>query len=135
MPADAVNSIYDIIGADGIARITAAFYHLVRSDDILRPIYPEADLAGSEARLRGFSPCNFRFGGPPRYVEQRGDPRLRQRHAPFPIDQHARDRWVALMEQALEQAAIPPPVTDIMRQFFQEVASFLINRPMPRELS
>jgi len=129
MPADAVASIYASIGADGIARLTAAFYQLVHSDDVLRPMYPEADLADAETHLRDF--LLFRFGGPPHYVEQRGHPRLRLRHAPFPIDQRARDRWVALMEQALDQAAIPPPVAATMRQFFQEVATFLINRPPP----
>ena len=127
MPADAVAGIYDVIGADGIARMTAAFYQRVSTDDILRPLYPEADLSGAEARLRDF--LIFRFGGPPRYIEQRGHPRLRLRHAPFPVDQRARDRWVMLMEQALEQAAFPPPVTAALRQFFQEVATFLINRP------
>jgi hemoglobin len=127
MPADAVGRIYDSIGADGIARITGAFYHLVRSDDLLRPMYPGAELADAETHLRDF--LLFRFGGPPHYVEQRGHPRLRLRHAPFPIDQRARDRWVALMEQALEQSAIPPPIAATLRQFFQEVATFLINRP------
>jgi hemoglobin len=133
MPADTVANIYDIIGSDGITRLTAAFYRLVSSDDILRPLYPEADLSESEARLRDF--LIFRFGGPPRYIEQRGHPRLRMRHAPFHIDQRARDRWVALMEQALEQAAFPPPVTATLRQFFQEVATFLINRPALPEIS
>jgi hemoglobin len=129
MPADAVAGIYDAIGADGIARLTAAFYQRVSTDDILRPLYPEADLADAEARLRAF--LIFRFGGPPHYIAQRGHPRLRLRHAPFAIDQRARDRWVALMEQALEQAAFPPPVTATLRQFFQEVATFLINHPPP----
>jgi hemoglobin len=133
MPADTVANIYDIIGAEGIARLTAAFYHLVSTDDILRPLYPEADLSGAEARLRDF--LIFRFGGPPHYIEQRGHPRLRLRHAPFPIDQRARDRWVALMEQALAQATFPPHVTATLRQFFQEVATFLINRPAHPEVS
>ena len=125
MPADAVAGIYDAIGADGIAHLTAAFYQRVSTDDVLRPLYPEADLTGAEARLRDF--LIFRFGGPPHYIAQRGHPRLRLRHAPFPIDQRARDRWVALMEQALEQAAFPPAVTVTLRQFVQEVATFLIN--------
>jgi hemoglobin len=127
MPADTVANIYDIIGTEGITRLTAAFYHLVSADDILRPLYPEADLREAETRLRNF--LIFRFGGPQHYIEQRGHPRLRMRHAPFPIDQRARDRWVALMEQALAQAAFSPPVTAALRQFFQEVATFLINRP------
>ena len=131
MPADPVTRIYDAIGADGIARVTAAFYHRVRTDDILRPLYPEEDLTEAESRLRDF--LIFRFGGPPHYIAQRGHPRLRLRHAPFPIDQRARDRWVALMDQALDQAGLPPAVIAAMRQFFHEVATFLINRPEPQE--
>lgn len=124
---DAVGGIYQSLGAEGIARVTAAFYRRVQSDDVLRPLYPEEDLSGAETRLRDF--LIFRFGGPRHYIEQRGHPRLRMRHAPFPVDQRARDRWVALMEAALEEAALPPEATTAMRQFFQEVATFLINRP------
>lgn len=131
MSEDTVANIYNVIGADGIARITAAFYQFVGSDDILRPLYPEADLSGAESRLRDF--LMFRFGGPRHYIEQRGHPRLRLRHAPFAIDQRARDRWVALMHQALDQAELPASVHATLLQFFQEVATFLINRPAPSE--
>ena len=47
-------------------------------------MYPADDLAGAEQRLRDF--LIGRFGGPPRYIEQRGHPRLRMRHMPFAID-------------------------------------------------
>jgi hemoglobin len=70
----------------------------------------------------------FRFGGPSHYIEQRGHPRLRMRHAPFPIDQSARDRWVSLMERAIHQAAFPTSVAEALRSFFQDVATFLMNR-------
>lgn len=123
----APENIYGIIGENGIARLIAAFYRQVPADDILRPMYPEEDLAGAEMRLREF--LVFRFGGPQRYIAQRGHPRLRMRHAPFPIDQHARDRWVALMDNAVQQQAFPAEVTTALRIFFHDVATFLINHP------
>ncbi|MGE3540026.1 MAG: globin [Candidatus Tectimicrobiota bacterium] len=126
MPEDTVGALYALIGAEGLARLTAAFYRRVSTDDLLRPMYPEEDLTGAETRLHDF--LQFRFGGPPHYITQRGHPRLRQRHFPFPIDQRARDRWVALMEQALDEAALPAVATAALRDFFQEVATFLINR-------
>jgi hemoglobin len=129
MLADEVARIYDIIGPDGIARITTAFYQRVSTDEVLRPLYPEADLHEAEIRLRDF--LLFRLGGPQHYIAQRGHPRLRLRHAPFAIDQRARDRWVALMEQALVEAALPAPVATTLQAFFQDVATFLINRPTP----
>lgn len=126
MLADEVARIYAIIGDDGIARLTAAFYQRVSMDDVLRPMYPEADLHGAEARLRAF--LTFRFGGPQHYIAERGHPRLRIRHAPFPVDQRARDRWVALMDQAIDVAVLPEPVATALRAFFADVATFLINR-------
>ena len=53
------------------------------------------------------------------------------RHALFPIDQSARDRWVALMDYALDQVAFSTSVTTALRTFFREVATFLINRDLP----
>ena len=64
----------------------------------------------------------------PRYIEQRGHPRLRMRHLPFPIDQRARDRWVSHMDAALAEAAIPGEVIDVLRPFFAQTATFMMNR-------
>jgi hemoglobin len=118
--------IYAAIGEDGFRRLIAAFYRQVPGDDILGPMYPAADLAGAEQRLRDF--LVFRFGGPQRYIEERGHPRLRMRHVPFAINQAARNRWIELMHNALTDAALPPEVDSMLRQFFDGVATFMINR-------
>ena len=121
--------VYERIGEDGFARLVRAFYAQVPADDILGPMYPAADLAGAEIRLRDF--LVGRFGGPPRYVEQRGHPRLRMRHMPFAIDQRARDRWIALMSAALDEQGFDPEVKELMREFLAQVATFMINRDSP----
>lgn len=123
MIADA--DIYARIGEDGFARLVAAFYAQVPQDDILGPMYPKDDHAGAEQRLRDF--LVGRFGGPPRYEESRGHPRLRMRHHPYKLDQQARDRWVQLMDRALDQAALPPDAEEFLRRFFHETATFLMN--------
>jgi hemoglobin len=118
--------VYATIGEDGFDRLIRAFYAQVPGDPILGPMYPADDLAGAEQRLRDF--VVGRFGGPPRYMEQRGHPRLRMRHAPFAIDTAARDRWMLLMNRALDQAQLPDDVTSLLREFFDGVATFMINR-------
>lgn len=120
------DEVYARIGEDGFTRLVAAFYRQIPGDSILGPMYPEDDLAGAEQRLRDF--LIFRFGGPPRYIEQRGHPRLRMRHMPFAIGQAGRDRWVALMDRALAEAALPPEAEAALRPFFEHVATFMINR-------
>jgi hemoglobin len=121
--------VYSTIGTDGFTRLVAAFYRQVPQDDILGPMYPAQDLAGAEQRLRDF--LIGRFGGPQTYVEQRGHPRLRARHAPFHINQAARDRWMQLMNGAFEEAALPEEAEQVLRKFFDETSMFLINRREP----
>jgi hemoglobin len=118
--------VYARIGEDGFTRLIRAFYAQVPDDDILSAMYAKDDLAGAEERLRDF--VIGRFGGPPRYIERRGHPRLRLRHMPFAIDQTARDRWVTLMDRALERAALPADVTETLRGFFHDTATFMVNR-------
>src|SRR6185436_14017679 len=117
--------IYGQIGEDGFARLVAAFYRQVPGDDILGPMYPGDDLPGAEERLREF--LVGRFGGPQRYIESRGHPRLRMRHMPFKLDQQARDRWVQLMDRALDEAGLPAESEQLLRAFFHHMATFLMN--------
>ena len=119
--------LYEMIGHEPFARLVAAFYRRVPHDDILGPLYPRDDLAPAEQRLRDF--LIMRFGGPDVYLRRRGHPRLRMRHARFAIDHAARDRWISLMEAAMQEVELPPEATAILRPFFSDAATFLINRP------
>ena len=120
------SQVYEAIGEDGFHRLVAEFYRQVPNDEVLGPMYPAEDLASAESRLRGF--LIFRLGGPQTYIEERGHPRLRMRHVSFHIDQRARDRWLQLMESAIEAAELPVHAATVLRQFFPAVATFLINR-------
>ncbi len=117
--------VYQRIGEDGFRRLVRAFYLQVPNDDILGPMYPKHDLEGAEARLLGF--LIFRFGGPQQYLVDRGHPRLRLRHAPFSIDESARDRWLQLMSTAFDEAKLPPDVQRLLQNFFQSVATAMMN--------
>ena len=120
-------NVYAAVGEDGFERLVAAFYRQVPGDDLLGPMYPADDLAGAEQRLRDF--LVGRFGGPPRYVEQRGHPRLRMRHAPFAVSPAARDRWMTLMTRALDEVRLPAGADALLRDFLGQVATMMINQP------
>jgi hemoglobin len=115
--------IFKQIGPDGIKEMCATFYRKIPSDDILGPMYPKHDLLGAEERLRDF--LLFRIGADTTYLEKRGHPKLRMRHAPFQIDSRARDRWVKLMDEAMDEAGIPNDTATSLHTFFYEVADFL----------
>jgi hemoglobin len=118
-------AIYSIIGEEGFTRLVAAFYRQVPHDDILGAMYPRNELQDAEQRLRDF--LIYRFGGPEKYIAERGHPRLRARHLPFRIDQAARDRWMHLMGKALVDAALPTDVEQLLRAFFEHMSTFMIN--------
>ncbi len=122
----AEEDLYQVIGEDGFRRFVGAFYRQVAEDDILGPMYPKQDLAGAEERLRDF--LLFRFGGPMDYLEKRGHPRLRMRHAPFAVDEKARNRWVEMMDRALAEAGLPEAAVTTLKEFFHSTATFLQNR-------
>ena len=117
--------LYGLIGEEGFNRLVGAFYRQIPADDILGPLYPKNDLAGAEERLRWF--LIMRFGGPDHYAQQRGHPRLRMRHAHFKVNRAARDRWLKLMDAALAEVQLPPVAEKMLRHFFADVGTFLIN--------
>jgi hemoglobin len=119
--------IYSLIGEEGFTRLIAAFYRQVPGDEILAAMYQAHDLPGAEQRLRDF--LIGRFGGPQRYIEQRGHPRLRMRHMPFAVNAVARERWLQLMTNALNEVKLPAEVDAFLRQFFDGVSAMLVNRP------
>jgi hemoglobin len=121
----AEEDLYQTIGEEGFHRLVQAFYRQVAEDDILGPMYPKQDLVGAEERLRDF--LRFRFGGPMDYLEKRGHPRLRMRHAPFRVDEKARDRWVEMMDRALVEAELPAAAVNTLKEFFHSTATFLRN--------
>ena len=120
------NNLVTVLGVGGIERLVAAFYRQIPGDDLLGPMYPAEDLAGAEERLRLF--LVFRFGGPQDYLQRRGHPALRMRHAPFAVTQAARDRWMQLMENAIVECEFSEEVQGVLRGCLGNVATFLINR-------
>lgn len=83
--------------------LIARFYAGVAEDPVLRPMYPEEHLGPAAERLQLF--LEQYWGGPTTYSQERGHPRLRMRHAPFPVDAAAHDAWLAHMRAALDEAA------------------------------
>ena len=119
-------TIYELAGGDTPFReLVEHFYARVERDPLLRPLFP-ADLEpGKQAQFLFITQY---FGGPPRYNQLRGHPRLRMRHAPFAIDQAARDAWAGHMLAAIDEVGFAEPVRGALRDYFERAATFMINQ-------
>lgn len=131
-------SFYDEIGGrDTIRTIVEVFYAGVATDEVLRPLYPEADLEPATERLTMF--LEQYWGGPTTYSEQRGHPRLRMRHAPFAVTLQARDRWLRHFRAGLDAAELTPEQDERFWAYAQHAATFMVNThdipPSPVERS
>src|SRR4051812_48000474 len=100
--------------------LVGRFYAGVAADPVLRPLYPDAELADAERRLTLF--LAQYWGGPATYDQERGQPRLRMRHAPFAIGPSERDAWLRVMRDAIAWMGPPPEVADRLHAYFDMAA-------------
>ena len=119
-------SVYEACGGTPFfERLVEAFYSRVADDDVLRPMYPEADLGPAADRLCGF--LVQYWGGPGDYSAQRGHPRLRMRHAPYAIDAEARQRWLAAMTAAVSECDPGDELSRTLLGYFVMAADAMVN--------
>jgi hemoglobin len=123
--------VYEAAGGEATFRLLVArFYARVGGDPLLRPLYPEADLASATERLTLF--LIQYWGGPHTYNEQRGHPRLRMRHQPFAVGQAERDAWLEHMKVAVESLELTPAVRKALIDYFETASTAMINQPAQR---
>ncbi|MEI7745966.1 MAG: globin [Actinomycetota bacterium] len=117
--------VYEAVGgSDYFRELVEAFYVGIVADPVLRAMYPE-DLSDSKTHLANF--LIQYFGGPPTYLETRGHPRMRMRHAPFQIDKAAIESWLASMRAALVSSKAPYEAIEEMDAYFSFAAKALQN--------
>ena len=112
-------------GHEFFVQLVDGFYEGIEQDPVLRPMYPD-DLTDSKHHLVMF--LEQYWGGPRTYQAERGHPRLRMRHAPFPIDDDARDRWIEHMRESLSRINVPEQLRDELWTYLVSAAHSLVNK-------
>ena len=126
-----IGNVFEAAGGEAAFRLLVErFYAGVADDPLLRPLYPDEDLADAAEHLTLF--LIQYWGGPSTYNENRGHPRLRMRHQPFAIGQAERDAWLGHMRAAVESVDLVPAVRKAMIDYFEAASTAMINLPAPR---
>lgn len=119
--------IFRVMGEEKINGMIRDFYRELEKSSI-REMFP-ADMAQSAERSGAF--FVGLLGGPPRYHERYGQPMLRARHMPFPIDREARDVWLECFERVLthapEQYNFPAEHLGAFEGFLDGFSLWMIN--------
>lgn len=123
-------TFYDEIGGHPtIRKIVETFYEGVAEDPVLRPMYPEEDLGPATERFMLF--LEQYWGGPTTYSDRRGHPRLRMRHAPFPVTPTAAQHWLTHFRAGLDAANLSPEQDARFWEYVTHAAQFMVNTPDP----
>lgn len=122
------DTMFTIIGGHAaFTQLVDVFYREVAADEYLIAMYPEGqELDGAKHRLQTF--LEQYFGGPTTYAQERGHPRLRMRHNPYPVTPKAREHWLRHMRTALDSLELPPLHDTMVWDYFERAATAMVNR-------
>ncbi len=125
---EAEPTFYDEVGGmETFERLVGRFYEGVATDEVLRPMYPEADLADGSAQRRLTLFMAQYWGGPTTYSQERGHPRLRMRHAPFTVDEIAQEHWLRHFRAAMDEAGLTEEQDAKLWGYVTYAAQFMRN--------
>ena len=125
---------FDALGGEpAVQALVERFYDLMD----LEPGYAQlravhgSDLEQARQRLFWYL-CGW-LGGPSYYTDRFGHPRLRARHLPQnfggkTIGLVERDQWLACMDQAMAETAVPEPLRAQLGVAFFKTADWMRNR-------
>jgi hemoglobin len=120
--------IYGLMGEANIYKMMSDFYAELGKSEV-RNLFPPDLEAASQKSAAFFIGL---LGGPPVYVEKYGSPRMRTRHLPFEIDEHARQVWLACFGRILEGADVkygfPPQHLPGFKDFLVSFSSWMVNK-------
>jgi hemoglobin len=117
--------VFDVVGGQPFFdALVERFYSYVETDPILRRLYPD-DLEPGKRSLALF--LGQYWGGPQTYSAEKGHPRLRMRHAAFPIGHGERDAWLRAMLAAVDASDASPEAIGAFHEYFEMASTAMIN--------
>ena len=114
-------------GQPAVDRIVDSFYrHMTTLPEAatLLALHPP-DLSATRVLLKKY--LAEWLGGPKRYSQERGHPRLRMRHQPFRIGIAERDAWMLCMRAAMEEVIGSARLREMLLQQLFKVADWMRN--------
>ena len=124
----------ELVTEEGIRKLVDAHYEKIRHSDI-RFLFPVDDEDFEEAKTHASDFFIQICGGPDYFNQHRGAPRMVGRHAPFRITVEARNRWLELYIDLLENLKTPegePIPEEVIQSFWNYLDIFsiwMINTP------
>jgi hemoglobin len=118
-------TIYEKLGDENLTKLVNEFYLRVYSNAILSPLFTN-DI--DEVKDKQFCFLTQFLGGPQRYNQKYGAPKMRMRHMSHEIDEEARDEWLKCMHAAIETLQLEKSLETALYGCFPKLANHMVNR-------
>jgi hemoglobin len=115
---------YEKIGEANIRKLVNHFYEYVYDDPIIKDLFTN-DI--EEVREKQFLFISQFLGGPTKYSEVHGHPRMRMRHLPHKITAEAKDAWLACMKRAISHLDLEEADKETLYSLFPKLANHMVN--------
>ncbi len=119
-----IKTLYEMLGDEKIHLLVDAFYTNVYSHPTLIPLFNN-DI--KEVKDKQFCFLSQFLGGPQRYNEKYGPPRMRMRHIPHKIDNEAKDAWLQCMKEAIDSLYLDSRLSEALYNCFPKLANHMVN--------
>jgi hemoglobin len=120
-----MENLYSKIGPERLRAIVDEFYDLVFRDDEIKDLFQTNK---SLIRDKQYQFLTQFLGGPQLYSQTYGHPRMRMRHLPHAIDEHAKDAWLRCMKTAIQLHIEDDELATALYAFFPKLAQHMVNR-------
>jgi hemoglobin len=119
-----MESLIDKIGADGLKEIVELFYGKVFDNPVIGHLFQNDK---QEIMVKQYAFLTQFLGGPQLYTERFGQPKMRARHMPHKITSEAKDVWLRLMKEAINESSIQEEIKEPLYNCFPKVAEHMVN--------
>jgi hemoglobin len=117
-------TLYDRLGEENLKLLVGYFYDLVFEDEQIKHLFKNDK---SEIMEKQFMFLSQFLGGPSRYSDKFGHPRMRARHLPHRITQEDAVAWLKCMLAAIEKLPITEELKTELFDRFPQTAMFMVN--------
>ena len=120
-----VKTLYELIGDNRLQELINSFYAKIFENPLLSPLFNKTNAETIKDKQYRFL-TQF-LGGPPRYIEKYGPPKMRQRHLPHAITVEAKDEWLKLMNESIQELDLEDNLKTALYNCFPQVAQHMVN--------
>jgi hemoglobin len=118
-------TLYELVGDDRLQALINSFYAKVFDNPIIGSLFNQTDADTIKDKQYRF--LSQFLGGPQRYAEKYGPPKMRRRHMPHAITTEAKDEWLKLMKASIYELDLPDHLKEALYNCFPLVAQHMVN--------